>query len=119
MIKPPSQISQLFSIRNRYDKKHSTQKLNLLAAISKKKINSKKELQLYYDVLLFLIAYPDSRAVYELASQALQQLELYIQQNENITDILYNSGITKTQVCAAFSFDIVKWLRKKHPNDIR
>jgi hypothetical protein len=119
MNKPASLIAQLFSIRNQYGKKISTQKLKLLHLLDKEKVKSKKALQLYYDTLLFLIAYPDNRPVYQAASRSLQQLQLYIQSHESIKERLYNSGITNTKLCAAFSFEIVKWLRKTHPKDIR
>ena len=119
MNKSGSLISQLFSIRNRYGKKFSSQKLNLLNALGREKITGKKALQSYYDSLLFLLAYPDNRSIYQLANQSLQQLQLYIQSHETIKERLYNSGITNTRLCAAFSFEIVKWLRSKHPKDIR
>jgi hypothetical protein len=126
MNKSGSLTAQLFSIRNRYGKKISTQKLNLLNALVRGPVKSlpagqagKKALQSYHDILLFLIAYPDNRTVYQLASGSLQQLQLYIQSHSTIKERLYNSGITNTHVCAAFSFEIVKWLRSKHPKDIR
>src|SRR5687768_4058254 len=119
MNKSGSLISQLFSIRNRYGKKFSSQKLNLLNALGREKINGKKALHSYYDTLLFLVAYPDNRSISQLANQSLQQLQLYIQSHETIKERLYNSGITNTKLCTAFSFDIVKWLRSRHPKDIR
>ena len=118
MNKSGTLISELHSIRNRYGKKFSTQKLKLLNAISNEKLKTKKELQSWYDTLLFLLAYPDNRSVYQFASLALQQLQLYIQSHETIKERLFNSGITHSNLCAAFSFEIVKWLRKKHPKDI-
>ena len=118
MNKSGSLISQLFSIRNRYGK-FSSQKLNLLNELSMQPVKSKKALQLYYDTLLFLIAYPDNKSIYQLASQSLQHLHTYIQSHENRKAGLFNSGITGTRLCAAFSFEIVKWLRKKHPKNIR
>ena len=112
-------ISQLFSIRNLYGKKFTSKKLNLLNALSREPVKSKKALQSYYCSLLFLIAYPDNKSIYQLANQSLQQLQLYIRSHEKIKDSLFNSGITNTQLCAAFSFEIVKWLRSKHPKDTR
>ena len=111
-------IAQLFSIRNRYGKNFSTQKLILLTALESEPVKGKKALQLYHGILLFLIAYPDNKAVYWQANCSLQQLQLYIQSHETIKESLYNSGITNTKLCAAFSFEIVKWLRGKHPKDI-
>jgi len=118
MNKSGSLISQLFSIRNRYGKEFSSLKLNLLNALGREKITGKKALQSYYDSLLFLLAYPDNQSIYQLANQSLQQLQLYIQSHETIKERLYNSGITNTRLCAAFSFEIVKWLRNMHPKDI-
>ncbi|MEO6455825.1 MAG: hypothetical protein ABIN97_17220 [Ginsengibacter sp.] len=119
MNKSGSLIAQLFSIRNQYGKNFSTRKLNLLDTLARAPVKSKKALQSYNDTLLFLIAYPDNRAVYRLASQSLHQLQLYIQSHSAIKERLYNTGITNTLVCAAFSFEIVKWLRSKHPKDIQ
>src|SRR4030095_4688866 len=119
MNKSPLLIHRLFSIRNQFGKKYSTQKLSLLTALTGEKITSKKALHSYYDGLLFLLAYPDNRAVYELARRSLQQLELFIQSNQHIKDRLYNTGIAHTELCAAFSFEIVKWMRKNYGYAIR
>jgi hypothetical protein len=112
-------ISQLFSIRNQYGEKFSSQKLNLLNELSREPVKSKKALQSYHDTLLFLIAYPDNKFIYQLASQSLQHLVSYIRSHENIKTSLFNSGITGTRLCAAFSFEMVKWLRKKDPKNIK
>ncbi len=119
MNKPALLITELFSVRNQYGKKILSQKLSLLNALSKEKITGKKDLQLHYDSLLFLIAYPDNKTIYNLASRLLRQLQSYIQSHEPIKDKLYNSGITNTWLCAAYSFELVKWLRKKYPTSIR
>ena len=119
MNKPASLIRQLFSIRNQFGKKYSTQKLGLLTSLNGEKITRKKELHSYYDSLLFLIAYPDNKTVYELARHSLQQLELYIQSHQKIKDKLFNSGLAQTELCASFSFEIVKWIRNKYPDAIR
>jgi len=93
--------------------------MNLLNELNTEPVKSKKALQSWYDTLLFLIAYPDNKSIYQLASQSLQHLNSYIKGHENIKAGLFNSGITNTRLCAAFSFEIVKWLRKKHPGDIK
>ena len=119
MSKPGKVVSQLFSVRNSYGKEFPSQKLFLLKAIDKKKPTSKKDVQLYYSVLLFLIAYPDNRSVYTQAIYSLQQLHLHIQSHKRLRDSLYNSGITNTQLCAAYSFEIVKWMRSTYKKNIR
>jgi len=118
MSRTETLISQLFSIRNKYGKNFSKEKLKLISAINGERLKSKKTLQSWYDILLFLLAYPDNPSVYRASSQALQQLQWYVQSHEHIKDRLFNSGVTNTNLCAAFGFEIVKWIRKNHPNDI-
>lgn len=119
MNKSGTLILQLFSVRNSYGKEYFSQKLNLLNAISNEKLVNKKEVQLFHNTLLFLIAYPDNQSVYRLASRSLQQLHLYIQHHEKLKGGLYNSGITNTQLCASYSFEMVKWLRATYKKYIR
>jgi len=112
-------VSQLFSVRNKYGKQFPSQKLFLLKAIGNEKLTSKKEVELFHSVLLFLIAYPDNRSVYTQAISSLQQLHLYIQSHQRLRDSLYNTGITNTQLCAAYSFEMVKWMRTNYKKNIR
>ena len=119
MKKNESLTDQLFTIRRQFGKQDAAEKIELLNTIQLTTLKSKKDFQLYADTLLFLIAYPDNRAVYNLANQALHQLHTYIQGNESRQYRLYNTGITGTAVCAAFGFEMVKWLRKRYPSNIR
>lgn len=64
MNKSFSLIHKLFSIRNQFGKKYAAQKISLLTALTSEKITAKKTLQTYYDCLLFLVAFPDNKAVY-------------------------------------------------------
>ena len=112
-------LSQLFSVRNSYGKEFPSQKLFLLKAIDKERLASKKDVQVYHSVLLFLIAYPDNRSVYTQAISSLQQLYLHIQSHKRLRDSLYNTGITSTQLCAAYSFEMVKWMRATYKKNIR
>jgi hypothetical protein len=118
-MKNHTAAEQLFSLRRLFGKKETAEKLQLLRVIKPKELKSKTALQLYHDILLFLIAYPDNKQVYKLAQQKLKQLQQYIQSNETIQYRLYNSGITGTSLCAAFGFEITKWLRKQYPGNIR
>ena len=119
MSKAAKLISDLFTIRNTYGKKIASQKLQLLKAISDQKLTSKKDVKLFHDCLLFLIAYADNKEVYTQSSILLQQLQTYIQSHTRLRDSLYNSGITNTQLCAAYSFEMVKWMRATYKKNIR
>ena len=113
------QISRLFSLRNQYGKKASAEKIHLLNSINERFPTGKKGILAHYDVLLFLIAYPNNKTIYTLAIKSLRKLEKHVSNKEALQYSLYNSGVTKSSVCAAFSFEIVKWLRLNHPRDIR
>lgn len=118
MNKNEQVLHQLFTIRRQFGKQHTAEKIKLLQSIELTALKSKKAFQLYSDVLLFIIAYPDNKTVYNLANQLLHQLHAYIQSDEKRQYSLYNSGITGTAVCAAFGFEITKWLRQQYPATI-
>ena len=119
MNKTDLQITQLFSIRNRYGKQFASEKLELLSIINIKTVKNKTALQSLYTALLFLMAYPDNKTIYKTAAELLKQLQQHIQANEKLKYSLYNTGITGTSLCAAFSFEMVKWLRETHHDEIK
>jgi hypothetical protein len=112
-------ITRLFSIRTRFGKQFASEKIQLLNTINITTLKSKKAIQSVSAVLLFLITHPDNKTIYKLANNLLKQLQDHIYTNEKIKTSLYNTGITKTSVCAAFSFEMVKWIRKTRPMEIK
>ncbi|HEX4957637.1 MAG TPA: hypothetical protein VFV46_05625 [Lacibacter sp.] len=119
MNQSATSVQQLFSSRRSFGHQETAGKLQLLNAVELQHLKSKTTLQLYHDTLLFLMAYADTKQVYKLAQQKLEELQLYIQSNKTIQYRLYNTGITGTKLCAAFGFEITKWLRKRYSTDIR
>jgi hypothetical protein len=118
MINSNATIAKLFSIRNQYGKNFALQKLQLLSNISTQNIKANKTAQTFYSSLLFLLAYPDNKIIYKKAAELLRSLQIHIKENENLQYQLYNSGITGTTICAAFGFEITKWLLKTKPTAI-
>ena len=114
-------ITQLFSIRNKYGKPFTSKKLNLLKALAKESVNQtgKKAIEAFHNTLLFLLAYPDNKAINTIATQCLEKLHAAIRTGERLQINLYNTGIAGSSICAAFSFELVKWLRKKDPKAIK
>ena len=84
MNKTDLQITQLFSIRNRYGKQLASEKLQLLNTINIKTVKTKTALQSFYTALLFLMAYPDNKTIYKTAAELLKQLQQHIQANEKL-----------------------------------
>lgn len=119
MTETNSLITQLFTIRNRYGKQPASEKMQLLNTINIRSVKSKTALQSFYTALLFLIAYPDNKAIYGSANRSLNELQAWLQTKEKLQYSLYNTGITGTTLCAAFSFKMVKWLRQTRPTEIK
>ncbi|MBK8519349.1 MAG: hypothetical protein IPL54_00230 [Chitinophagaceae bacterium] len=119
MMTTSASISELFAIRNQYGEGKVLEKLQLLRSINIKNIKSNKAAQTLYTTLLFLQAYPDNKTIHKQAEDTLQLLTAHITANENLTYKLYNTGITGTTLCAAFGFEMVKWLRKTHAASVR
>ena len=112
-------IAQLVSIRNQFGKETALEKLQLLSNINIKNIKSKKAAQTLNSALLFLQAYPDNKALYKKAGELLLLLKEQVNNNEDLQYNLYNTGITGASVCAAFSFEMTKWLRQTRPAEIK
>src|SRR5437868_2910592 len=119
MNKSAEAITQLKFIRNQFGGNYAAEKIKLLESISHQPVTSKKSLLEYFDTLQFIIAYPDNKTVYNLANESLQQLQTNIAKREKVKTSLYNSGVTGSSLCTAFSFYVTKWLRQTRRDDVR
>lgn len=113
------QIARIVSLRNKYGAAVALEKLKLLRVIEINHIKNKKPAEEFYRALLFIAAYPDNQTIAKLAREKLEKLKLHLQSNSRLQVQLYNSGITGTKLCAAFSFELVKWIRKTRRNEIK
>ena len=114
----PADIKKLFVLRNQYGKEVAAQKSGLLNRIDLRKIKSKNAAELLYSSLLFVLAYPDNKKIHREATALLREFEQALSNKQELQYRLYNSGITGTTLCAAFSFEMVKWLRATRPSAI-
>ncbi len=119
MNKSKAIINRLFSIRNQFGGQFASEKLQLLNSVNISALKDKKTIESFYSALLFLVAWPGNQTIYQTANRLLVQLLAYIKENENIQYRLYNTGINGSSLCAAFSFELVKWMRATRPGDIR
>lgn len=111
-------IWKLGVIRNQFGEEPLSLKKEILNSLPVEKINHAKWLTEYYHHLQFIAAYPDNREIRLLASQALEQITRRLEGNETLQYKLFNSGLTGTSACAAFGFELVKWLRKCYPKEV-
>ncbi len=114
MQNPDKPVEELHQLRTAFSPQDTTRKLVLLKQLQRMEPNSKKGVKLYYETLLFLVAYPDNAAVKKMAEQGLQSLKQNIEGHEVFQYSLFNSGMGGTYLCASFSFDVIKWLRRTY-----
>ncbi|MFI5134936.1 MAG: hypothetical protein ACHQD9_03685 [Chitinophagales bacterium] len=77
----------------------------------------------YQDLLLFISAYAEGKVIYNLAQEELKRIavaakEIFLRSNERAKARLINSGVANTQLNVSFSYDLVKWLEEKFPDNI-
>ncbi len=118
MDKHDDLVARLFEIRNQHGPVFWAEKTELLKTLVAENVKGTNALKQYYDVLLFIMAYPDNKLVYELASSNLQKLEAFINKNPGVQSRLFNSGITGSSVLGAFGFEMTKWLRNKYKKNV-
>lgn len=111
-------ILKLGAIRNQFGVKPLSLKREILNSLPIEKISHAKWLTEYYHHLQFIAAYPDNREIRLLASQYLEQITRKLEGNETLQYKLFNSGLTGTSVCAAFGFELTKWLRASYRKDV-
>lgn len=111
-------ILKLGAIRNQFGLKPLSLKREFLNSLPIEKISHAKWLTEYYHHLQFIAAYPDNREIRLLALQYLEEITRKLEGNETLQYKLFNSGLTGTSVCAAFGFELTKWLRASYRKDV-
>ncbi|MFN8288520.1 MAG: hypothetical protein U0V74_17315 [Chitinophagales bacterium] len=111
-------VNELYGLRTQFDTTTADRKVILLDKLQKTLPHTKKEVKLLYDTLHFLIAYPDKAVVKQKAEGCLSALKLYITNHDAFQYSLFNTGVSGAYLCAAYSFDVVKWLRATYAYDV-
>ena len=96
----------------------------LLAKLSTHEFKDAESLIRYHELLLFVRAYPQSAAILRLAEKELKsfgtRVELLRDMQIDLSPLETPemSGTANTSVTDTFSYNIVRWLVKKHPTQI-
>ncbi|MCW5908032.1 MAG: hypothetical protein KIS94_09255 [Chitinophagales bacterium] len=90
----------------------------MLTAVSVKNIRQAALLKEYSHHLQFLAAYPDNKAIHKLVGAIQEQIADRLRKSETLQYKLFNSGLTGTALCAAFGFELAKWLRQRYKEDV-
>ncbi|MBL0309341.1 MAG: hypothetical protein IPP77_06625 [Bacteroidetes bacterium] len=109
-------LARLSSIRHQYGTEFQSLKKKLLQRIKPSHLHRTDEIGQFYHDLQFLMAYPDDKEIFTLAKNALNQLVQTIEEDENRQYQLGNSGLNGTTMCAAFGFEVCRWLQARFPH---
>ncbi|HKF57708.1 MAG TPA: hypothetical protein VKJ45_19780 [Blastocatellia bacterium] len=92
----------------------------LLAAIGRRSFSDVDLLIRFHELLLFIRAYPQSRAIFQLANKLLSEFHERVAQiqasgvDESSFDFIENSGIAGTALYGRYSYGIARWLTESH-----
>ncbi|MEO8148933.1 MAG: hypothetical protein ABI723_14905 [Bacteroidia bacterium] len=116
-------VHTLEKICNRFGKQTINEKKKLLTDFPKVLVEKVTALKEYHDCLLFMLAYPENKELYQITFLELQRLVGAVKNisegnNETKKLQLSASGISNSTITAGFSFDLVKWMTETFPENI-
>ncbi len=121
--KPSQLIQELRSISNKISDADLNRKSELLNSLMPQKEFTSKDIVNYHDTLLFLLAYPQNKNIYQLTQNAFSvfdhQLFLHLKKYKTkaLNEIL-GSGLSGTYLTSSFGFDLTKHLVQQYKNQI-
>lgn len=118
-------LDQLDELKSRFGSSEHRTIERVLTRISGKKITDVEALIRFHEILLFLVAYPQSARTRQLAESQLRSFESRIEAlraaelDLSAFDDPEVSGIAGTAVIDTFTYYIVRWLLDLHPAQIK
>jgi hypothetical protein len=123
IVNPGLLIQELRSISNKISDADLNRKSELLNSLMIQKEFTSKDIINYHDTLLFLLAYPQNKNIYQLTQNAFSvfenQLFLHLKKYKSkaINELL-GSGLSGTYLTSSFGFDLTKHLVLQYKNQI-
>lgn len=117
-------LNQLEDAKRRFDPSGRAQTEKLLAIAGEKDFSAIESLIRFHEVLLFLRAHPHSEKVFRLTEKLLSgfssRVERIRARGADMTpfDYIEYSGIAGTILSGTFSYDIARWLVRRHPSKV-
>ena len=115
-----SLLLELEESKRRFGGDNSAHLEKLLDSLDRRRFPDPDSLIRFHEALLFIRAYPQSRAVLLLADRLLttvfDRVERLKAAGEDLTpfDYIENSGIAGTQLHGMYSYGIARWLASRH-----
>ena len=113
-------LRELEESKRRFGGESSDRVLRLLRSFERRRFPDSDSLIRFHEALLFIRAYPQSRAVLKTADSLLESLAQRVERlrsaGEDMTpfDYIENSGIESTTLHGMYSYGIARWLADRH-----
>lgn len=113
-------LSELEGSKRRFGADNAARLERLLRSLARRRFHDSDPLIRFHEALLFIRAYPQSRAVLRLADKLLasfgDRLDRLRSSSEDMTqfDYIENSGIAGTTLHGMYSYGIARWLVERH-----
>lgn len=114
-------LDSLDEAKRRFDKRAPAELARILKQLARLEFDEAEPLIRFHEALLFLRAHPPNRTVLRLAEQSLKTFATRVaklreaEADLSPLDDPEVSGIAGSSVTSNFSFEIVRWLVRKHP----
>ncbi len=119
-----SSLAELESAKGRFDPGHAARTDQLLARLASAELNDPQHLIRFHECLLFLRAFPHSRAQITRVERLLDTFHKRIEElraknaDMSLFDDFDTSGITGTTMRDVLSFDVARWLERRIPKHV-
>lgn len=111
-------IARLFVLRNKFNDSENKEKNILLNELSKNDKFSRKQVKKYLELLLFLLAYPANKTLYQISNSELNRIGTLLTHQKKLSAQLYQIGISQTRISGKFSFELIRWLTSRYKQQI-
>ncbi len=116
-------IRELRSISLQFGEPIRSRKIELLNTVLKFNNCKAKDILIFHDTLLSLLAWPENKTIFELAKKAMNQLTRTIKNiiagNKRLERQMSGSGIAGTELTGSFSYAITRWLADEFDSDVK
>jgi len=112
-------VEDLYAAARRFGETWRARKRALLERCAGMPFDDRKALVRYHDCLLFLLAYPEDRALFAAAKRELARVariarRVSLSRTRAGESCLFESGIAWSQTSRAFSYPVARWLALEH-----
>lgn len=111
-------LSKLKSLLFQFDQTHDDEKKHLLNELITYNSFKHQTFKQFHQLLMGMMAYPTNKIVLDLTNETMSKLLLLLEKNTSLQHKLIGSGYMHTSIECNFSYEKVKYIVSKFPNQV-